>query len=188
VSGRPFRDFVRDEVFVPLGMSHASVGRPESGWLATHYGSDRIAFPAFTTDNLAAQDMFASLHDLVRFAMLHMRRLLPGQVPILSAAAIDEMQRTVDPGGIALKYGVGWYLAEPAGTVRHGGSHRGTRGGLVMIPSEMSSSSRCAARGTSSLGGCRTTWLHSCRLVSTGPGAPTRRAIHQSRVWLRRSS
>lgn len=92
VSGKSYADFLREEVFLPLGMTKTVC----------------LSAPA-ATDDFAQQyahggepwtyneGMYASAHDLLRFGMFHLKNHLPDQQPILSDSAIDLMQTSIDP-------------------------------------------------------------------------------------------
>ncbi len=146
VSGRPYPDFMREEVFLPLGMTHASVGVGPGleKYQAVRYGPDGLPLPFYDFDHPAASAVFCSAHDLVRFGMFHLKAHLPDQKAILSDEAIDDMQRptaqkpAADPGG-GLGYGIGWGTAEnDVGyrSVSHGGGMGGVSTLLILIPSE----------------------------------------------------
>jgi CubicO group peptidase (beta-lactamase class C family) len=101
VSGKPYADFMREEVFVKLGLTHTSVGpcaRPEEA-CATRYGSNGGIIPVTDFDTPAAGAIYASAHDLVRFALFHLKAHLADQTPILSEESIVEMQRATASSG-----------------------------------------------------------------------------------------
>jgi CubicO group peptidase (beta-lactamase class C family) len=113
VSGKNYADFMREEVFVPLGMTHTSVGiMPEhKDLLATMYAPDGSALPFFRLDTPGAGETYGSVHDLILYAMFHLKTLLPHQKAIISDAAIEEMRRPtaqhpVAGVGISLGWGV----------------------------------------------------------------------------------
>jgi len=109
-SGKKFADFMREEVFLPLGMTHTSidVGPGLEPHQAIRYTPDSKRIPFYDFDHPGASAVYASAHDLALFAMFHMKEHLAEQRAILSDKAIDEMQvPTVStPGGGG--YGVGW--------------------------------------------------------------------------------
>ena len=93
-SGKKFADFMREEVFLPLGMTHTSidVGPGLEPHQAIRYTPEGRRIPFYDFDHPGASAVYCSAHDLVRFAMFHMKEHLADQRPILSDAAIDEMQ------------------------------------------------------------------------------------------------
>lgn len=141
IGGRSYADFMRQEVFLPLGMTHASVGIPAelAKFQAVRYGPDHRPIPFYDFDHPGASAVYASAHDLVRFGMFHLKQLAEGQQKILSDAAIDEMQRsTADVGG-GRGYGVGWSIQPDEhgyATVGHTGGMGGVRTRLTLVPSE----------------------------------------------------
>lgn len=131
VSGKSYGDFMRTEVFVPLGLPHMSVDvdpgmRKQQ---AVRYGTDGLPIPFYGFDHPGGSAIYASAHDLVRFAMFHLKSRLPDQKPILSDATIEEMQRPTADAGNGQGYGVGWLTAEYAGG-RRSISHTGGMGGV----------------------------------------------------------
>jgi CubicO group peptidase (beta-lactamase class C family) len=141
LSGTSYADFMRQELFLPLGMTRASVdiGPGLEPHAAARYGSDGWRIPFYDFDHPGGSAVFCSAHDLVRFGMFHLKARLPDQKAILSDGALDEMQRpTADRGG-ALGYGVGWLTNEDKLGYRRVG-HTGGMGGvntlLELIPSE----------------------------------------------------
>ncbi len=140
VSGMPYADFMHREVFVPLGMTRASVdiGPGLEPFAAARYGGDGYAYPFYDFDHPGGSAVYCSAHDLVRFGMFHLKAHLPDQRAILSDASIDAMQeRTTPPGGSG--YGVSWSIEDD----RHGYrmvSHAGGMGGvntqLLLVPEE----------------------------------------------------
>ena len=143
VSGKPYPDFMREEVLVPLGLTHTAVDVPAGleKQQAVRYGPDGLAIPFYDFDHPGASALYSSAHDLVRFGMFHLKAHLPDQKAILRDETIDEMQRATahgpSPGG-PRGYGVGWFVQERGGyqTVNHSGSMGGVATLLLLIPSE----------------------------------------------------
>ena len=141
LSGKSYAEFMRAEVFVPLGLPRMSVDlTPDlEKHQAVRYGMDGLPIPFYGFDHAGGSAVYASAHDLARFAMFHLKARLPDQKAILSDAAIDEMQRpTADQGGSAA-YGVGWTVSQPPGgrrSVSHGGGMGGVSTTLRLFPAE----------------------------------------------------
>jgi CubicO group peptidase (beta-lactamase class C family) len=140
LSGKSYAEFMRSEVFVPLGLTHTSVDlTPElEKHQAVRYGTDGLPIPFYGFDHPGGSAVYASAHDLVRFAMFHLKARLPDQKGILTDASIDEMQKpTVDTGGGA-GYGIGWSTSNPGGrrSVSHGGGMGGVSTALRLFPAE----------------------------------------------------
>jgi CubicO group peptidase (beta-lactamase class C family)/acetyl esterase/lipase len=139
-SGKDFRDFLREEVFLPLGMDRSGVPLSPSlrKYRAIRYGVDRQRLPDYVTPHAPASDIYASAHDLVRFGMFHLKAHLADQKPILQDRAIDMMQQSVVPMGDE-HYGIGWHIRKDAKgrrQVLHGGGAAGVDVQLTLVPEE----------------------------------------------------
>lgn len=132
VSGQPYADFVQAEVFAPMGITHASVGRP-SGALRRHealrYDDTGKALPDYGFDHPGASALYVSAHDLARFGMAHL-----GQVPgPLDEASRVRMRETDDESP---RYGVGFGVRRRGGLqlVSHTGGMPGVSTRLTLLP------------------------------------------------------
>jgi CubicO group peptidase (beta-lactamase class C family) len=136
VSGRPYADFVREEVFQPLGMFHAAVDVPPqlADYAAARYGRDGVPYAFYTFDHPGGSAVYCSAHDLLRFGLFSAGAPLPDQRAILSAETLAAMQAGAGNG-----YGLGWSYEADAGGVRRV-SHSGGMGGvstlLWLVPEE----------------------------------------------------
>jgi CubicO group peptidase (beta-lactamase class C family) len=77
-AGKKFADAMREEVFLPLGMTHTSIDvapglEPHQ---AIRYTPEGRRIPFYDFDHPGASAVFASAHDLARFAMFHMKEHL----------------------------------------------------------------------------------------------------------------
>ena len=95
VSGESYDDYMRQAVFLKLGLTHTSVGIGPGleKFAAVRYGSDGLPLPFFDFDHRGASAIYSSAHDLVRFGMFHLGAHLPGQTQILSDSSLAEMQK-----------------------------------------------------------------------------------------------
>src|SRR5262249_49348966 len=109
VSGRAYEDFMREEVFLKLGLTHTSVGIGPGleRYQAIRYGEDGLPIPFYDFDHRGASAIYASAHDLVRFGLFHLKAHLPDQKAILSDASIDAMQKPTFTSGNYNSRGVG---------------------------------------------------------------------------------
>jgi CubicO group peptidase (beta-lactamase class C family) len=94
-SGGSYPDFMRTEVFAPLGLDHTTIGLDST--LArdavTLYAADGTPVPRWETDHRGASAAWSSVHDLVRFGMFQLGAGPPGAARVLSArgrAALHE--------------------------------------------------------------------------------------------------
>jgi CubicO group peptidase (beta-lactamase class C family) len=94
-SGKSYADFMREEVFEPLGMTHTSVlENPElPDVTATMYDARKRPIPIYDFDHRGASAALSSIHDLIRFGSFHLKRPFPDQTPILSEEWIDRMHK-----------------------------------------------------------------------------------------------
>ena len=148
VSNQSYADFMREEVFVPLGMDHTSVhiGPGLEAHQAVKYTSEDTVVPPHDSDSPGAGAIYSSAHDLIHFAMFHLKNDLPGQQAIISDAAIDEMQRASPETGPMREweregsgYGIGWFVGvteDGLRVVQHNGGTLGVSTVLALVPEE----------------------------------------------------
>jgi CubicO group peptidase (beta-lactamase class C family) len=136
LSGKSYSEFLRNEIFWPLGMTHASLGVDPNleKYMAKRYSPDFGARPWAISGSPGASAVYCSAHDLALFAMLHLKTHLPSQKQIISDSAIDAMQELTSP-----QYGMGWWIKKDLfgyrGVLGQGGTDdASTR--LQLIPSE----------------------------------------------------
>ncbi|HSM18330.1 MAG TPA: serine hydrolase domain-containing protein [Gemmatimonadales bacterium] len=142
-SGRDFAEFIESEVFGPLGMSGSSA-RLTPDLLATaasRYGTDRLRLTHDQSEfvPLGGAGMYASVHDLIRYGMFHLKNSVPDQEPVLSDEALDRMHFTKDPrhpdgiiamgwGSVELESGHRWLISN--------GSIGGANSMLTLLPDD----------------------------------------------------
>ena len=142
---QPLRTLVRDEVLLPLGMKHSSLGLDSAmareAVVPFVYGQGLVPptpTPDTSTDYLSFSG-WASVHDLALFAAFHMKAHRADQRAVLSDAAIDSMQTvSVSTGSGTQRYGLGWWIEDRFGyrTVLAQGGNSGAQAWLRMVPSE----------------------------------------------------
>lgn len=139
VSKSDYASFLTDELFIPLGMTNTSVTC--AGEEVTHYAKsytpDFHPIPNFFPYHPGANGVYCSSHDLLRFAMFHLKDHLQDQKAVISDDSIDKMQAIVSESNT--RYGLGWSLdTNDLGQkiVYHGGSEPGTHNLMVLIPSQ----------------------------------------------------
>ena len=140
VSGKDYAKFMREEVFLPLGMNHSCVINCSGleKYRATRYFLDGSRLPDYTTAHPAASDVYASARDLVRFGLFHLKARLADQKNLISDEAVDEMQKATVPMSIFSSYGIGWVVSRDAKgrRVSHGGAGAGVDTQLTLVPEE----------------------------------------------------
>lgn len=134
VSGMSYRDFVRREVLLPLGLHRSAVGVPPGlePHAAKRYGADDVAHPAYDFDHRGASAVYASVHDLVRFGMVHLKQRLPDQKAVLADRSLDEMRVATARQDDRAGYGIGWRVTSTE--IEHDGGMAGVRALLRIVP------------------------------------------------------
>ena len=140
-SGKSYTDFMRERIFLPLGMTRASVDiapglEPHA---AARYRSDGTRLPFYDFDHPGASAVYCSAHDLVRFGLFHLKARLADQKAILSDASIDRMQAPSSEVPEGAAYGIGWSLGEEVPgcpLVMHTGGMAGVSTLLALLPSQ----------------------------------------------------
>lgn len=141
VSGKTYSQFMKSEVFLPLGMTHTSVGigKGLEVYAAQRYGVDQQLVPFYEFDHPAASAIFSSAHDLIRFGMFHLKCYLPDQYQILKDESIDVMQNDEDLEYPGKEYKLGFRVIEDDfgyRSVSHTGGMEGVSTEIKIIPSE----------------------------------------------------
>ena len=146
VSGRPYDDYVAENILVPLGLADTRPEMPQDLWggrLATGYGAlrrdgTRKKVPFFQAKGIAPAAGYSStVEDLAKFAAWQFRLLEKGGNEILNANTLREMHRVhwLDPDW-ETAWGLGFAVSRSGEKtfVGHGGSCPGYRTHLRMQP------------------------------------------------------
>ena len=139
-SGKSFVDFMRHELFLPLGMTRSSVdiGPGLEELQATRYAADGTPIAFYDFDHPGASAVYGSAHDLARFALLHLGALRGDQKPILKPESLHAMREPTADAGEGNGYGVGIRSREDVPGVRvvgHNGGMAGVSTTLELVPS-----------------------------------------------------
>jgi CubicO group peptidase (beta-lactamase class C family) len=106
-------------VLAPLGLNNSFFGtdtaRVKSG--ARRYDAHGRLIPHYTTSTPASGELYASAHDLARFALFNMRQGVEGPSAILSEQTLAELHRPVftGPSGVATTFG--WFRSRTTSSV-----------------------------------------------------------------------
>lgn len=157
VSGKSWDDFVRDRIFVPLGMSSSSTtirnlsAQPDVAQPHAEVQGVVRAIPWRNIDNAGpAGSINAPVADMAQWVRLQLARGRFGGKELISARMMDEMQqahtvirtdsaaRAANPESHLQAYGLGWFLQDYRGrlAVHHGGNIDGFSALVAMLPEE----------------------------------------------------
>jgi len=150
ISGMGFSDYLRSEVFRPLGMNRSFL-EPLPGHhptTAIRYDKSGQPLGESVCDHDGASNVYASVHDLMRFGLFHAGFTLPDQRAILSARTLKSMHLPVmrmghvPPSDHNLRpgssYGIGWVIDDDEVDFRisHGGGMGGAASKILFLPRE----------------------------------------------------
>jgi len=138
-SGRPFEDYVQDEILTPLGMKDSTllVKRADPQLLTWGHVLDAQGHPVPSTVfpynriHSPSSDLHSNVLDMARWAMANMNHGELDGRRILQASAYDVMwKRGPSPVGLS------WFLGEYRGNVMvgHSGGDTGYASDLAMLP------------------------------------------------------
>lgn len=108
-TGRPFEDFLRHELFEPLGMTDATLDPRRGGVTPAVRWHDGAPAADYRFLPAGGAGLYLSIHDLLRFAAFHLRHPLvrperPGLEPAASRlSSVDDTGR-----GSYRRYAAGW--------------------------------------------------------------------------------
>jgi CubicO group peptidase (beta-lactamase class C family) len=135
-----FPEFMRKEIFEPLGLTRTAifVEPPDADSVAPRYLGKGEISPFYDYHLRGASAVYASVHDLLRFGMFHLKNHLADQKQIVSTKSIEAMQEATDPKLPRSRYKIGWDVGERFGydVVTHGGGMPGVRSMLLLLPAE----------------------------------------------------
>jgi CubicO group peptidase (beta-lactamase class C family) len=133
-TGREPEAFIREEVFLPLGMTSAFVGPsyPGAEEPAVRYAEGGLRYPDYDMCHRGASAAWMTASDLVRFGFTR-----TGGPNVLSAAMSDDMLEGMPAFGDGL-YGLGWTIDAPGGhrIASHGGGMPGVSTTLLTAPDD----------------------------------------------------
>jgi len=141
VTGAEFGALLTRHVLEPLGL-HDSFFDTDKTRLANGavlYDELQHPIAEYFTATPPSGELYASAHDLARFAMFNLKNHLQDQAPILSDHLLDELHRPVFPGPSGAATAFGWFLGETKAGMRvitEGGGQPGVSTILYMVPEE----------------------------------------------------
>ena len=139
ISGINYSEYIQKNIFLPLGMYNSLVYRRglDVKNRALCYNRNFQPLPDYHASYPGAEDIFFSAHDLILFAMFHLKNHLPEQNAILSDKSIDKMKEFNPPNN--KRYSLGWSFDVDWTSYRsvyHGGSGPGSGNIMRLFPSE----------------------------------------------------
>ena len=157
VSGQEWDDFVRERIFVPLGMKDTGTsvrtlsGSPDVATPHSKFEGQVVPIPYRNIDNIApAGSINSNVLDMAQWVRLQLGNGTCEGKQLISPGAAKEMatpqtiirlegqMAALYPEAHFLTYGMGWFLSDYRGRklVEHGGSIDGMRALVAMIPEE----------------------------------------------------
>ena len=183
VSGRGYAEFMKDEIFTPLQMNRTSVHVAPA--LAAHavqnYDAAGTPLSPLTYDHDGASAVCASVHDLIRFGLFHLKNRIPGQAPILSPASLDLLHRPSSLNAAEMstigesRMAMGWGVVDLAGNrfVVASGGAPGTQTRLTLLPDKnMAVAILCNASSSEEMALWKIEWVTFAAMVPGFPGIP----------------
>jgi CubicO group peptidase (beta-lactamase class C family) len=145
-SGTTFANFMKTEVFDPLGMKNSFVAKPGSPSIqvAKTYGSDLKLLPNLFNNTEGAGNLYSSAHDLMMFSALYLGTEKIKR-PILSRENTELVRNSVESTALnplfasSTSYAFGWYKRPDDGgykTMWHEGGMPGASSFIKLIPDE----------------------------------------------------
>jgi len=146
VSGKPYNQYVEENILKPLKLANTHPYLPKEQWgnkMAVGYGAikrdaTRDKVNLFDAQGITAAAGYSSnVEDLAQFASWQFRLLEKGGTELLKSSTLKEMHRVqwVDPDW-KIHWGLGFVVSQSEGTtyVSHGGSCPGYRTTLQLDP------------------------------------------------------
>jgi CubicO group peptidase (beta-lactamase class C family) len=183
VSRKGYAEFMKEEVFKPLQMNRTSVHvAPElAAYAVQNYDAAGKPLPPLVYDHDGASAVYASVHDLIRFGMFHLKNRVPGQKPILRPASLDLLHRPTSLNAAEIstigesRMAMGWGVIDLAGNrfVIASGGAPGTQTRLTLLPEKnMAVAILCNASSSDEMALWKIEWETFAAMVPGFPGIP----------------
>jgi CubicO group peptidase (beta-lactamase class C family) len=139
-SGMEFGRYLDARVLAPLGMADSffdtDVSRRRE--MAVRYDDTGHPLPFYLTATPGSGEVYASAHDLARFATFHLKHTGAGLAELFGDAQLDELHRPATEIAPGAWYAMGWQVLRRPGereVVYHNGGQAGVATDLVLVPS-----------------------------------------------------
>src|SRR5437868_6710617 len=112
ITGTEFGALMKQRVLEPLGLRNSFFGTDPARLKtrAVRYDDSGNPIPYYTTSTPVSGELYASAHDLARFAMFNLKNDLGPKFRILDARWIDELHQPVFVGSSGAATTFGWFL------------------------------------------------------------------------------
>jgi CubicO group peptidase (beta-lactamase class C family) len=123
-SGQSYADYMRSNIFEPLGMTRTTADPTEARDLAQGY-SRAFGFPLpqsqrFVPGALPSGYLISSAEDMARYLLAQLDNRKANGEQMLAPESLATMR--TPPAGIGSEYGMGWMVLEDGNTLAHGGA------------------------------------------------------------------
>lgn len=139
ITGQSFSEYLRSEVFLPLGMESAAfeIDTRETPYPPTGYNLSGKPVPVYLYPSKASGGLFATANDIARFAAAGLK-----ENPVLNLATVEQMYQPesykIGIYGLVFEaYGLGHFIERlPNGlsSVSHGGQGKGIMAHFQSVP------------------------------------------------------
>jgi CubicO group peptidase (beta-lactamase class C family) len=143
-SGRPYQQYIADEILRPLGMEQTGFDLNDTmrsalatGYLREDEEATPISAPQWELGAMRAPGgLYSSVTDLCRFLMMQFRDVPAGGRQVLAGSTLREMRLPALPQPNGAGHGVGWATGRRRDHVfvGHGGSVHGFRTATILLP------------------------------------------------------
>jgi CubicO group peptidase (beta-lactamase class C family) len=139
-SGQPYRVFLADEIFAPLGMGASFAGNAGSALnvaMPLHDG-ERVRSFELDVVGMGAGDVWSTVDDLARWDVALERDLILSRESRIQMFTPHALADEMVPGVTIEGYGYGWYLGEVAGhrITFHTGGNAGFQSINAVLPDD----------------------------------------------------
>jgi CubicO group peptidase (beta-lactamase class C family) len=124
VSGQTYGDYLRENVFAPLGMTRSAANPSDAPDLAQgHSRFFGFALPQsqrFIPGALPSGYLITTADDMARYLLAQLNNRQADGSPLLNPETLATMR--TPPAGVEGNYGMGWMVMENSNTLVHGGA------------------------------------------------------------------
>lgn len=135
-TGLAFREFLRQQLLVPLGLTDSFFGADVAQFSALPYDELNRPIPRYATATPPSGELYASARDVMRFAIFNLGHKIGAQSP-LSRTSLNVMHEPVFGGPDSGWTTFGWFLGRTTSGIRvifKSGGQPGVSTALYLIP------------------------------------------------------